>query len=188
MHDVRAAVGPAPRAIVGHLGTYGSPIASLLSDVLIEVLRKLSAPHILLMGVGSQEFLASFSRSNPQHARRITATGPLPGSALAAHVAACDVLVQPYPDGISSRRTSAMAGLHLGVPIVTTTGALTEPFWDPSNAVRMSRVGDWVTFVDHVDRLLQDPDERARLARGAREFYDAMFDMGRTVAALRAAA
>ena len=42
---------------------------------------------------------------------------------------ACDLLVQPYPDGISSRRTSAMAGLALGVPVVTTTGHLTEPLW-----------------------------------------------------------
>ena len=44
-----------------------------------------------------------------------------PPSALAEHVRACDVLVQPYPDGISSRRTSAMAGLALGVAVVTTT-------------------------------------------------------------------
>ena len=183
----RAALGASSDPVVGHLGTYGSPVATLLSGVLVELLRNLSTPRILLMGVGSREFLRLFSVANPQHAGRITATGALLHSELAAHVAACDVLIQPYPDGISSRRTSAMAGLHLGVPIVTTTGALTEPFWQASAAVRLSQVGQWSTFVGHVDRLLQCPDERAHLARGGREFYDAMFDVGRTVAALRAA-
>jgi glycosyltransferase involved in cell wall biosynthesis len=160
----------------------------LLLDILVELLRNLSSPRILLMGVGSQEFLASFSQRHPQYAGRIAATGPLADSQLAAHVAACDVLMQPYPDGISSRRTTAMAGLHLGVPIVTTTGALTEPFWEGSNAVRMSQVGEWTTFVGHIDRLLQHPEERARLADGARAFYEQMFDVRRTVAALRTAA
>ena len=186
--DVRAGL-PAPLdSVVGHLGTYGSPVATLLSGVLVELLGNLSEPRILLMGAGSRQFLESFSLANPQHAARITATGPLVGSELAAHVAACDVLIQPYPDGISSRRTSAMAGLHLGVPIVTTSGRLTEPFWEGSNAIRMSRVGDWRTFVDHVDRLLQHPEERVCLAARARAFYDGMFDVARTVAALRTAA
>ena len=36
-------------------------------------------------------------------------------------------MIKPYPDGITSRRTSAtMAGLALGLPIVSTSGHLTE--------------------------------------------------------------
>ena len=81
-----------------------------------------------------------------------------------------------------------MAGLHLGVPIVTTSGVLTEPFWATSNAVRLSSIGDWTTFVDHVDRLLRHPDERTYLAARGKTFYEATFDVQRTVAALRSAA
>jgi glycosyltransferase involved in cell wall biosynthesis len=188
VRDVRLRIGASDQSVIGHLGTYGSPIASLLCDALAELLGRLSGPHILLMGTGSEQFRDSFLQRHPPYVGRITATGPLTDSALAAHVAACDLLIQPYPDGISSRRTTAMAGLHLGVPIVTTTGVLTEPFWEASNAVRLSSVGDWTTFVDHVDRLLRHPDERTRLAACAKTFYDGMFDVERTVAALRTAA
>jgi glycosyltransferase involved in cell wall biosynthesis len=186
--EVRTRLNASLQPIIGHLGTFGSPVTSLLLDGAAELLHTLSAPQILLMGKGSEEFRITFSQRYPQYAQRITATGALTNSALAAHVAACDLLIQPYPDGISSRRTTAMAGLYLGVPIVTTTGALTEPFWDASNAVRLSRVGDWTAFVDHVDRLLRHPEERARLAACAKTFYDGMFDVERTVAALRTAA
>ena len=188
VRDVRLRIGASSQPLIGHLGTYGSPIAALLFDALAELLRTLSAPHILLMGTGSEQFRMSFVERHPEYARRITAAGPLTDLALAAHVAACDLLIQPYPDGISSRRTTAMAGLHLGVPIVTTSGVLTEPFWEASNAVRLSSVGDWTTFVNHVDRLLRHPDERTRLAASAKTFYDGMFAVERTVAALRTAA
>jgi glycosyltransferase involved in cell wall biosynthesis len=186
--QVRETLGAPRHPLIGHLGTYGSPVTSLLFAALAELLRKLSAPRILLMGTGGQRFLTSFLERYPEYESRMITTGPLTGSQLAAHVAACDVLIQPYPDGISSRRTTAMAGLHLGVPIVTTTGALTEPFWETSKAVRLSPVGEWATFVGHIDLLLQHPDERARQADGARAFYDRLFAVRRTVAALKTAA
>jgi glycosyltransferase involved in cell wall biosynthesis len=186
--ELRRSLAPSNQPLIGHFGTYGSLVTSLLFDVLAELLRTLSAPHVLLVGIGGQEFRREFLQRYPDYAGRITATGPLTESALSTHLAACDVLVQPYPDGISSRRTSAMAGLHLGVPVVTTTGTLTEPFWETSRAVRLSRVGDWKTFVDHVDRLLRHPDERIALAASGKTFYDRLFDVTHTVEALRTAA
>jgi glycosyltransferase involved in cell wall biosynthesis len=188
VNEVRARLDGSGQALIGHFGTYGAPIASLLFKLLEELLGTLSAPRVLLMGIGGQEFRAAFLTWHPEYADRITATGRLTDSDLAANVAACDVLVQPYPDGVSSRRTTAMAGLHLGVPVVTTTGPLTEEFWETSSAVRLSRVGDWGTFVGHVAQLLRDPGERARQAAGGRRFYDAMFDVGRTITRLRTAA
>jgi hypothetical protein len=185
---VRATFATPAQPLIGHLGTYGTPITSLLAAGLVEVLRGISDPQILLMGAGSTEFHASFARANPQYASRISATGALGDAQLAAHVAACVLLIQPYPDGISSRRTTAMAGLHLRVPIVTTTGVLTEPFWQQSKAVRLSAVRDWTTFVQHVDALLRHPDERTDLVNTASAFYDQMFDVQRTVVALRTAA
>jgi glycosyltransferase involved in cell wall biosynthesis len=184
LNEIRARLATR-RPVIGHLGTYGAPVATLLSDALVQLLHKLRTPHILLMGVGSQEFRTSFTRRYPQHAGRITATGSLIDSTLAAHVAACDVLLQPYPDGISSRRTTVMAGLQLGVPIVTTSGHLTEPFWETSGSVQIVRVGEWDVLIEHIERLLQHPDERARLADRGMAFYDRMFDVQRTVAALR---
>lgn len=188
VNDVRARLKTSGQPLIGHFGTYGAPVASLLFVLLEKVLSTLSAPHVLLMGIGGQEFCTAFLTWHPEYAHRITATGRLSDASLAANVAACDVLVQPYPDGISSRRTTAMAGLHLGVPVVTTTGPLTEEFWGTSGAVRLSRVGDWAAFLGHIDQLLRDPGERGRQAAAGRRFYDAMFDVGHTITALRTAA
>jgi glycosyltransferase involved in cell wall biosynthesis len=175
-------------SLIGHLGTYGTLVASLLSDALDELLIEVPGVQVVLMGSGSEGFRKEFVVRHPKHAERVAATGALSSSALAAHVAACDVLVQPYPDGISSRRTSAMAGLHLGVPIVTTMGRLTEPFWETSGAVRLCRVGDWAALAGHVEQLTHEPDERRRMIQKAHDLYDRLFDVRRTVTALRSAA
>jgi glycosyltransferase involved in cell wall biosynthesis len=185
---VRTELGADRVPLVGHLGTYGTPVAGLLKQLLPDLLRELEGTRILLMGVGSETFRAAFAEAFPQYEGRVMATGVLPRSRLAAHVAACDLLVQPYPDGVSSRRTTAMAGLHLGVPIVTTTGRLTEPFWEMSNAVRVSQVGDCADIIENVRLLLANPDERRQLIETARQFYERMFDLSRTVAELRSVA
>ena len=39
---------------------------------------------------------------------------------VSVHLSACDLMIQPYPDGISARRTSAMAALAHERPVVTT--------------------------------------------------------------------
>ena len=70
-------------------------------------------------------------RSSPHGFMRRARSRP---QALADHIGACDLLIQPYPDGISSRRTSAMAGLALGIPVITTTGSLTESLWAETRA------------------------------------------------------
>ena len=103
---------------------------------------------------------------------------------LAAHIAACDVLLQPYPDGVTSRRTTTMAGLFARVPVVTTQGKLTERFWQEEMPVKLASVGDVRAIVQHVLQLLADPVERRRQADAGREVYDRWFDVRHTVAAL----
>ena len=51
-------------------------------------------------------------------------------------------MLQPYPDGISSRRTSAMAALSHARPVVTTSGPLTEDVWEASGAAVLVPVAD----------------------------------------------
>jgi glycosyltransferase involved in cell wall biosynthesis len=184
---VRARLAGDGRSIVGHFGTFGSLIVSQLDQLLPLVLQKDSASCVLLIGAASRRYLKAFTNRYPEFATRVTASGPLEASAVAAHVAACDVLVQPYPDGVSSRRTTTMAGLFLGVPVVTTRGHLTEDFWEETGIVRLSRVGDWPRCAALVAELLDSSAERRRLSEQARRFYDRTFDVRHTVAALTAA-
>jgi glycosyltransferase involved in cell wall biosynthesis len=117
----------------------------------------------------------------------VLATGTLSDSDLAAHVAACDAMIQPYPDGISSRRTTAMAGLALGVPIVTTSGKLSEDLWRESGAVRLTAVGDYRAMAAETMDLLRRPAARTALRDAGRALYARRFDLNRTIGALRAA-
>jgi len=96
-------------------------------------------------------------------------------------------LIQPYPDGVTSRRTSVMACLSQARPVVTTRGRLTEPLWAGSGAVALADVGDAGRFAEEAVRLLADATARARLGARGRQLYDDTFSVDRVVTALRAA-
>jgi glycosyltransferase involved in cell wall biosynthesis len=152
------------------------------------LLQNARGARLILIGANSTAYAAALVERNPELGDKIVATGQLDAAQMSVHIAACDVLIQPYPDGISSRRTTAMAGLFLGVPVITTSGHLTEPLWEESHAVRLAAVGDWHAFNASVCRLLSNADERRRLALDARRYYDEHFDVRHTISALRAAA
>jgi glycosyltransferase involved in cell wall biosynthesis len=133
------------------------------------------------MGRGSDAFVARVRAQHPAIAARVAATGAISSGDLAAALRACDVVVQPYPDGVTTRRTSVMAALANGAAIVTTTGALTEPVWSEREAVALIPAGQPQALVDAVIRLLRDPGERGRLARVGQQTYDAEFALDRTL-------
>ena len=142
-------------------------------------------PSLLLVGPDSLPFRDRLADCYPAWSDRVHAAGYVASTALGAYLAACDLFVQPYPDGITSRRTSAMACLSQGAPIVTTRGHLTEAFWNDSGAVALAEVDDPLAFTGHVERLLTDEAERQRLGARARTLYDARFALRHTIAALR---
>jgi glycosyltransferase involved in cell wall biosynthesis len=96
-------------------------------------------------------------------------------------------MIQPYPDGVSSRRSSFMAGLSHGKPIVTTYGHLSEPLWNSTDAAVVVPVGDTEACVRCVRRLCEDATERQRVASAALRLYRERFDISHAVAALRQA-
>jgi glycosyltransferase involved in cell wall biosynthesis len=186
VHDVRARYAPGTRVLVGHFGTHGSLVTSLLDSVILAVATAQPSAHFLLIGAGSEAFRSALVERERGLADRVSATGTLNAGALSAHIGACDVLLQPYPDGVTSRRTTAMAGLFARVPVVTTHGKLTERFWHDDSPVRLAAVGDVRAMVELVLELLADPVERRRQADAGRAFYDRWFDVRHTVAALAA--
>jgi hypothetical protein len=127
--DVRARLDAGRHPIIGHFGRHGGHVASLLNSLLPEVLRQLTSANISLIGFGSDRFRAEFLKRYPMYSERITATGAVSDRALAEHVTACDVLIQPYPDGVSSRRTTAMAGLRHAQQLVTPRDRRDETLW-----------------------------------------------------------
>lgn len=181
----RRGLGSGP--IAGHLGTFGPLVTDLLAPVIEDVLTAVPAARMLLIGTGSDRFADDFSRRCPALAERVTATGPLRSDELGPCIGACDVLLQPYPDGVSSRRTSVMAGMKLGVPVITTRGRLTEPLWESGHAVKLADVGDTRGFAAQAIALLHRPDDRSSLIRAARHLYQHHFDVDHVVGALKTA-
>jgi glycosyltransferase involved in cell wall biosynthesis len=175
-------------AVVGHLSSYGADETRMLAASLPEILERAPTAVGMLLGQKSEEFRGRLLAAHPQLASRLCATGTLASDDLARCVRACDVLVQPYPDGITSRRTSAMAGLALGVPVVTTTGRLTEPLWQQTRCVSLVPAGDSHALADQAFKLLSDEGARREMAALGRRVYTETFDVRHTIAALRGAA
>jgi hypothetical protein len=176
-----AVAGP----LVGHFGTYGAHVGGELEAILPELAARVPEAFFALVGAGGPAFRSRLASSAPAIANRVWAPGRLDPESVAAALRACDVLVQPYPDGVTTRRTSVMAGLKNGIATVSTAGALTEPVWGETGAVALAPAGDAAAIVDHVGRLLRDPVARASLAERGASAYAARFSMERTVAALR---
>ena len=185
---VRAAAAPGdPDAvIVGHFGTYGALTRPLVEDAL-PLLMSSTRSRALLLGRGSDVAAAELLRAHPELAGRVHGRGSLSARDVSVHLAACDLMLQPYPDGISSRRTSAMAGLAHGRPTVTTDGWLTEPVWrEPASGVVLCPVDNGRALADAAAALVHDRVRRVRLGAEARAFYDARFDIRHVIASLRA--
>jgi glycosyltransferase involved in cell wall biosynthesis len=144
--------------------------------------------HVLLLGEGSEAAGLRLTALHPRLAGRIFATGRLAERDLSHHVAACDLMLQPYPDGISSRRTSAMVAIAHGRPIVTTGGWLTEPLWADAGAAILAPAGDAHALAASVAAILFDARERDAIGQRGAALYDARFDVRHAVAALRLAA
>jgi glycosyltransferase involved in cell wall biosynthesis len=175
-------LGPGP--LIGHFGTYGTFVGDLLYPAVVNILRAARDARFVLLGRGGLEFAGRLVSAYPDLGSRIVAPGALSATEVSCHLAACDVLVQPYPDGISGRRTSAMAGLSLGKPLVTTTGPLTESEWASSGAVVLVPVGEPLEVVSAVIRLLASRDEQNELGARARAWYQARFSIEYTLASL----
>jgi glycosyltransferase involved in cell wall biosynthesis len=137
------------------------------------------------MGPKSSEFAAAILNVHPEWADFISATGSLPHSEVSTHIQACDLMIQPYPDGITTRRGSAMAALAHGRPVVTTHGFLTESFWQGEPAIIMESATDMNAMAGSIMKLIQSDSERSRLGRAALELYNKRFHISHTIAAIR---
>jgi glycosyltransferase involved in cell wall biosynthesis len=166
--------------VVGHFGTYGGLIEPLLTPLLTDLLRRNPTVHCLLMGRNSENYAKVFR----EHADQIHATGDMPAESVSECLAACDVVLQPYPDGISCRRGSVMAALALGRPIVSTLGFLSESFWRQTNAVSLGAAEHSEQLISLVEDLLADRQKRCEMGKQAKRLYDERFSLERTVQVL----
>ncbi|MDO8431592.1 MAG: glycosyltransferase family 4 protein [Candidatus Binatus sp.] len=183
--DKRARFAEPGVKLLGHFGSYGPLVAARLKPALISILSTRSDVRIILIGRNSETFRDSFAREHRLLASRVIATGPLDEADVSASIGACDFMIQPYPDGITSRNTSALAGLAYRKPVVTTTGRWSETLWARSGAVMLAPDGD-PDALAHCAFELMDNRERANtMGCAAIKLYHEVFDVRHTIDALR---
>src|SRR5262249_14677017 len=100
--------------LIGHFGAYNSYMADVIYKIVPSLLSGEQDVSMLLLGNGSIELREFLIQGQPQLAEKIYATGELPAVEVSKHVSACDVMLQPYEDGVSGRRTSVMTALSHG--------------------------------------------------------------------------
>lgn len=171
--------------ILGHFAAYGAETARAMMSFLPALMREHQRLSVLFAGSGSVEFRERLLSDEQGLAHRIHATGALPATQLSPVLGACDIAVQPFPDGVSGRRGSVMALLAHGVPLVTNRGFATEPIWAASGAVALAPEGDYAAMGPAAARLLADPALRADYSNKGKDLYALRFDLSNTIAALR---
>ncbi|WNG44195.1 glycosyltransferase family 4 protein [Archangium minus] len=180
--SIRGSLRTAPETVlIGHLGTYGDLIAGMLEEVLPPLLRQDSRRVAVLAGRGGPRFAEQLIARHSELAGRVRALGGLPGDELSATLKACDVLLQPFPDGLSTRRSSAMAGLALGVPLVSNTGPATEPPWHGSGALALAPEPTSAAVRKAAEDLLSAPETWPAFGQRAADFYTENFSLAHTL-------
>ncbi len=169
--------------LIGHFGTFGANITELLEVLVPALLRGLDS-SIVLLGTASQKFRERLVRNYPDLAKRTHATGYLTDAELSHYLSACDVMIQPYPDGMTARRGSALAPLAHGRPIVTNISSRTEALWEQTGAVVFAALTP-AGFLEAIQRLQRDAAERERVGAAARETYQRYFEPAHMVATIR---
>lgn len=168
---LRASVGG--RLIVGHFSSYPGDVRLPLRLALQDVLLQHRDVGVLCIGRGGGEVAASLA--DPDH--RVHATGEIDPAGLSRAIQACDLFVQPYPDGATTRRTSLATLLAHGAAVVTTSGAYTEPLWTADgDVVATAPAGDRRGMGAEVARLIGGRSRRSELGAAARAFYQRRLD------------
>ncbi len=100
--------------------------------------------------------------------KRVIATGYVSKSAVSAHLLAADAALMPYRDGVSFRRTTLIAALGHGLPIISTTPTLNLPQIIPNKNMLLAPPGHVTALAANASRLAKDKALREQLAQGAK--------------------
>jgi glycosyltransferase involved in cell wall biosynthesis len=174
------------RVLVGHFGAFGRFHMALMPHVVARILDEAHDRTFVLVGRGGEALRDYIAKERPELAARIVATGGLAPEDVSTYLAACDVLVQPFEDGASTRRSSLMAGVALGRPPIANRGRGTEDVWSSERAIHLTDSHAPHAFAGAVTKLLADANLRELLADNARRLHAGRFAMVHAVAALRA--
>jgi hypothetical protein len=160
--------------LVGYFGTGGEYAERALAVTVQALSRERDDVAFVCLGRGSLEVAARLARAVSGCRAAFSGTGTLALRDLSHHLQACDVMLQPYVDGVSGRRTTTISALEHELPVATTFGRLSEPFWRESPAVETRGCDEPAALAGAVRHLLE-PARHAGACASAGRLYAERF-------------
>jgi len=169
-----------PKPVRGRVCTFGLINRLKRFDILFEALKRVRAarPDLTWHIVGPFDPATDAEhravRDQLAGADWIRFTGSLDADReLPAELHQSEVMLLPFDDGASLRRTSLQAGWRFGLPVVTTRPPAIEPGFEPEGNVIFADREDPESWYRAVSRLLESSAERDRIGRGGRATSEA---------------
>ena len=106
---------------------------------------------------------------------RVERPGLVSAERLGALLSAADIMMSPFLDGVSTRRTSFFAGLQQGVAIVGTSGPLTDQMLG-GRGLELVPVGSSEAYAQRVCELAVDENRRRRAVEAGQRLFDREFE------------
>lgn len=126
--------------------------------VLIGAVREVDAAYLRLLQNVIREHALT---------RKVLFTGNLDAERVSQHIQAADIFVAPYDRGASIRRSSLIAGIVHGMPIITTIPEIESKYLDAESMLFIPP-RDPRALVEAILKLDSQPALRGELSRGAR--------------------
>jgi glycosyltransferase involved in cell wall biosynthesis len=171
--EARRRLGLADDEVV--LGVFGQAHVSRSLDLVGHAARAMQRDgrkvRLLYLGPDGNAFAALFP-DLPS-----TTEGPLPADEVSRRLAAMDVFLATYGDGICARRGAFIAALQHGLPIAATIGPETDSYLaaEDNKAYLMARFDRPDDFAAIVRRLVEDRALAETLRHGALDLFDRVF-------------
>ena len=173
---LRERLGLAGRFVVGYVGNLDHVREGI--EVLVAAvaeLRRRGRDEVaaLIVGDGPRREGMAAEAERLGVADRCVFTGRVPYAEVAGYYAQIDLFTNPRIDERAAHYITPLKpyeAMALGIPIlVSDLPALTE-IVDPPNRGQAAPAGDPVGLADAIERLMDDPDGRARMAAAGREW------------------
>jgi glycosyltransferase involved in cell wall biosynthesis len=163
--ELRKSLGitPEQRQVLTLFGCHASIQQSWLAQ-LDQRLQELDKPVAwLLLGDAKKIDLPLY---NP-----VIRPGFLDAVSLSHHLQISDLMLLPHEFGISAKRTSLMAALEHGIPVIGTAGQLTDSFFHEIASVRLVSDRDYPAFEAEVLKFLDQPSPLSDLVISGQDYY-----------------
>ena len=90
---------------------------------------------------------------------------------LSHHLQLSDLLLMPHELGISAKRTSLMAALEHGIPVIGTQGYLTDSFFSHLPSLKLSPDRDYHSFASQVLQALNHLPDLKQATQTTQAYY-----------------